>query len=237
MLNRKVKTAFTVFALLCCFVASAQDAKRDSLRRQLAADSARIFRPSKFRVFFALDNRNSFIRHTPVDFNGFQLGVIYRERHSFGFGLYGMILGTRQPVKVKDDNRVVNQQLRLNFAMLFYEFVLVSKRYYSIHLPLEAGIGSYRVTMEDSATHKIVRTVAGPVIPVGTGLQVILKPFRWIGLSGLGGFRYVREQDVVLNFNGTFYAFGLWLDVRQAYREWKYFIVKKRKYRRDIAAL
>jgi hypothetical protein len=208
--------------------------KSDSLKNKLAADSARIFKFKKLRLVFSFDNRSSFVRSIPVDFNGVQLGFIYRERHSFGVGFYGMTVNSQQPVKVKDANRTINQTLRLNFTMVFYEFVLVSRRYFSLHLPIEAGFGNYNVVLQDSLSKKIVRDDRAPVLPLGTGLQVIIKPFRWVGLSLLGGYRYVSEKSVNLNFNGVFYSVGVWFDVRQAYREWKYWKVK-RTYRREMA--
>lgn len=60
--------------------------KIDSLTTKFKADSAHIFRFNRYRPYANLDNRNSFIRNRPVNFQGGQVGFIFKEYHVFGLG-------------------------------------------------------------------------------------------------------------------------------------------------------
>src|ERR1043165_6359815 len=64
--------------------------KIDSLHFSLMSDSTRIYRFQTIRPTLAIDNRNSFIRKNPVNLNGIQIGVIYKEEYQFGIGFYGL---------------------------------------------------------------------------------------------------------------------------------------------------
>jgi hypothetical protein len=213
--------------------------KIDSLTKKLTNDSLRTFRFKKYRPFANIDNRNSFIRSQPVNFNGFQLGLIYKEYHTFGMGFYRMTEESKRPIKTRDNTRTINQTLTLNYSTFFYQYVLLDKRYFEIDLPFEIGIGKYHIILEDSITKHIYKNVTAPIIPFGAGVQFIIKPFKWIGVAVSGGYRYVAEKNVNANsnFNGFYYSYGVWLDIRQIYRDIKFYGVQKKKYRRDVRAI
>jgi hypothetical protein len=69
---------------------------------------------------------------------------------------------------------------------------------------------------------------------MGAGLQLVLKPFRWIGFCAAGGYRYVADKNVKTNFNGLYYSYGLWLDVRQIYRDIKFYGVIKKAHKHAV---
>ena len=60
--------------------------KLDSLKSKLRTDSLYTFRFKTLRPYGNIDNRNSF--NKPSNFNGYQLGVIVNEYHTFGLGFY-----------------------------------------------------------------------------------------------------------------------------------------------------
>jgi len=108
---------------------------------------------------------------------------------------------------------------------------MIDKRFFEIDLPFEIGYGKYRLKSEDIATQQVYRNASESIVPLGAGVQLVLKPVRWIGFSTTGGYRYVNVKNPGLNFNGMYYSFGLWLDVRQVYRDLKYYGFIKRKYK------
>jgi hypothetical protein len=212
--------------------------KLDSLKQKLKADSVWTYRFKKFRPFFSLDNRKSFIRNSPVDFKGLQAGVIYKERHTVGLGIYRILQQTQRPVRTKDNtNRILSQRLTLNYLTLFYQYALIDKRYFEIDIPVEMGLGNATISMVDSLTQKELHRDEIPIIPLGISLQLVIKPFKWVGMSTMGGYRYVNQKDDRLNFSGWYYSFGLWVDVRQIYRDIKFYGFIKKKYKREVAKL
>lgn len=48
------------------------------------------------------------------------------------------------------------------------------------------------------------------------------------------GYRYFLQQDKVLDFDGFFFPVGVWLDLRQVYRDIKYYGVQKKRYHREV---
>lgn len=213
---------------------SIKKAKIDSLTLHLRADSLHLYRFNRFRPYANIDNRNSFITNRPVNIQGGQIGVVVNEYHIFGLGFYTIIQQSQKAQKTKDDTRTVNQYLSLNYYTAFYQYVLVDKRFFEIDLPFELGLGKYALKYENINTQHIYKTRSALMAPMGAGLQLVIKPFRWIGFSTTGGYRYVAEKNQNLNFNGLYYSFGLWLDIRQIYRDLKYYGVKRKKYKKAV---
>ncbi len=211
----------------------------DSLAQKLRIDSAHTYRFKKFRPYLSIDNRNSFIKSVPVNFRGFQFGLIFKENHTLGLGFYRIIQNSQRPVKTKDNktNTIVNQYLSLNYTTFFYQYAIYKKRFWEIDIPFEIGFGRADLKIEDSLTKTTLRHDIIPILPLGCGLQVIFKPVKWVGVSFMGGYRYVQDKDKRLNFNGTYYSIGLWIDFRQIYRDIKYYGFIKKRYHRKIKTL
>lgn len=217
--------------------------KLDSLHAKLEKDSLHIFRFQKLRPYLAIDSRNSWIKNeqgtknVPINVNGLQLGVIIKERHTVGLGFYSMTNASKDLQKLTDQNsRVTYQSLKMGYATLFYQYVIVDKRYFELDVPLEVGVGHYDYYLSDSAKARIPKSAqSGTVRLTGGGVNIVLKPLRWIGLNAMGGCRFVVfDQRTKLNFNGVYYSYGVWVDIRQIIRDTNYYLVKKRRYRKQV---
>jgi len=101
-------------------------------------------------------------------------------------------------------------------------------------LPLEIGLGGYDVKIQDSLTGKIFNDKKGGIIPIGIGVQPVYKPWKWVGVAFLLGYRIVLENNSNQNFNGWYYSFGLTVDLRQIIRDTKYYLIKKKHYNRVV---
>ncbi len=214
-----------------------QDAQRrnkiDSLTKKLKADSLHTYRFKKFRPFLAIDNRASFIKDNPVNFKGIQLGIILFENHTMGLGFYKINQESKRQARTIDNNRTIKQYLTLNYTTTFYSYAFIEKKYFEINLPVEIGLGKYRIQVEDSATGKMISDKSAGIVPIGAGVELVIKPIRWVGLSSMGGYRYVRDNSRI-NFSGWYYSLGLWLDIRQIYRDIKFYGFQKKKYNRAV---
>ncbi len=212
--------------------------KIDSLTLKFKTDSAHIFRFKVVRPFAAIDNRNSFIKDKPVNVKGFQLGVILKEKHTIGFGVYSLRNSSKQNISNKNDNKVpVKRSLSLKYMTLFYQYVIVDTRFFELDLPLEVGLGSYHVRSEDTIAHKILADQKGGTMITGGGVNIILKPFKWIGVSGTAGYRISLDKNPNINFSGAYYSYGVWVDLRQIYRDVRYYGFTRKKYRRRVKTM
>ena len=209
--------------------------QKDSLHEKLIADSARIFRFQKVRPFLNIDQRNSFIRDAPINIYGLQLGVILHERHGLGLGGYTITSTGKQKVKTKINKDLdVTRVLDMKYITLFYQYTVVDKRFFEIDLQAEFGGGVFHTKLYDTKTWKLLFDRSANLAVTGIGPQLTIKPLPWIGISGMAGYRFTFEKNANLNFNGLYYAYGLWFDVRQTIRDIRYYLIKKPAYKRHL---
>lgn len=209
--------------------------KIDSLNLKLKKDSAHIFRFKKVRPFAAIDNRNSFIKDAPVNVKGFQFGVILKEKHTLGFGVYSLQNSSKQRVTAKNEKNIAAKRtLSLNYLTLFYQYVIIDKRFFELDLPLEIGLGKYELKLEDTISHKVFADKKGGTLLTGGGVNIILKPVRWIGVSGTAGYRLSLDNNPNINFSGAYYSYGVWVDLRQIYRDVRFYGFTRRKYKKQV---
>ena len=214
---------------------SLQQLRIDSLTIKFKKDSAHVFRFKKLRPFAAIDNRNSFTKDGPLNVKGFQLGVILKEKHTVGYGIYSLQNSSKQNVTTKNEKSIpAKRNLTLSYLTLFYQYVIIDRRFFELDLPLEVGLGSYHITLEDTFAHKIITDKRGGLSVTSGGVNMILKPVRWVGISGTFGYRVALDKNPNLNFSGAYYSIGLWVDLRQIYRDTRFYGFTRKKYRREI---
>lgn len=204
--------------------------KVDSLTLKLQADSLHTFRFKTLRPYGNIDNRNSLFRSKPSNFNGYQLGVIVNEYHTFGVGFYALNSASRSNSPVKKGYSLRN----LRYNTVFYEYLLFNKRYYEVDLPFELGYGSYHARYTDTSMAIVNKNIYPSFLPLSAGVKFVVKPVRWIGLSLMIGYRYFIEKKDILEFNNLFFPVGIWVDFRQVYRDIKYYGFQKKRYRRAV---
>ncbi len=211
----------------------------ETLREQLRVDSAHIFRFTPWKAYLKLENRRTFVNRESIALIGGMAGAIYKEKHIMCVGYYFLNPGEDYSVRILEDNRFANQYLRqMEYYNLSYQYILFNQRFFQLNLPLELGYGRYHIDVEDNRSVRL-RKIEGDIVPIGAGAQIILKPLRWAGFSFLGGYRYLRPEQVKqlrLNFKGWFYTIGVWVDARHLYRLSKY-AFKKRDYLRKVKEL
>ncbi|MGZ3862650.1 MAG: hypothetical protein ACXVPN_14820 [Bacteroidia bacterium] len=209
--------------------------KKDSLTAKLKADSTHIFRFQKYRPFFNLDQRNSFIRSAPINVNGIQLGILLHERHTLGLGGYTITQKTRQNVKTKTEKNIdVNRSLEIKYGTLFYNYAAIDTRFFELDLNVEFGAGNFILNLFDRNTDRLLLHHTGDFWVSGFGPQIAIKPLRWVGIQAMAGYRFTLGTSTNLNFNGFYYGYGLWLDIRQVIRDTRYYLIKKKRYKHEV---
>lgn len=230
--------ALSPFGLLAQTFKPQQKHLKDSLTAQLKADSTHIYRFQKYRPFINLDQRNSFIRNQAININGLQLGVLVNDRHVFGFGGYIITQNSKIKVKTKTDKNIsTNRTLNMDYGTFFYQYTILDKRFWEIDIQAEVGLGTYEFKYFDINSGKLLADRKAGMFVGGIGPLLAFKPTKWLGIIGMVGYRFTSEKNTTLNFNGFYYSYGAWFDVRQIIRDYKYYLVKKRKYKKQIAQL
>jgi len=205
---------------------------KDSLKQQLTKDSAFIYRTTKIKPYLRLESRNSFINKQPVRLFGFLVGVTLIEKHVLSAGFYFLDKRKESPLSILDGRYNVNHFFALSYFDFSYQYVLFNTKYFQAFLPLEFGYGKFKIA-SNSATSTF-SDFSGDFIPVSAGVQLIAKPIKWVGISGMAGYRYVKQEQAALNLRGFYYSAGVWVDIRQIYRNYK-FQRKKKEFSRIMA--
>jgi hypothetical protein len=221
--------------LLCSFpfliAAQARYTLNDSLTTLLRRDSAHIYRQTLAKPYLKIDNRNSFILNQPVDFYGGMVGATFWNRHTLAVGYYFLDKKSRRPLQI-DKLGSTREFIRLSYFNFAYQLVLFNKGHVQLQMPLEIGVGNaYLKRTETSSTVTVIHR-AGRFIPYSAGIQVIGKITAWLGVSITGGYRYVVNDELQLRVNGFYYSFGIWVDARHLFRNYRY--SKARKHYRQI---
>ncbi|MES2515716.1 MAG: hypothetical protein V4580_16300 [Bacteroidota bacterium] len=232
---------YSLCVLICSLTSEpshAQNSKQyltDSLTRKFQKDSAHIYRFKLIRPYIAIDNRNSFIKEGPVNVKGFQFGIIIKEHHTVGRGIYSLQDNSKQNLTSLDENSIpLKRTLNLNYVTLFYQYTIIDTRFFELALPLEIGLGTYRLKLIDDIQDKVVSEKTGSTTLTSGGADIVLKPFKWVGLTASAGYRFAFDKNPNINFSGAYYSYGLWVDLRQIYRDTKFYGFTRKKYRRHM---
>ncbi|MDO9001219.1 MAG: hypothetical protein Q7W45_15755 [Bacteroidota bacterium] len=203
----------------------------DSLTKKLEEDSAHTYRFKKLRPYLNIDSRNSFNRVNPTSFSGLQYGVRVNEFHTFGMGLYTL-------TKFSFNNTPIDAILKINrlgYINVFYEYMLLNKKYFRITFPFEIGVGGFQGQLQDTLSQGI--NISKLIMPMGASAKFIVKPVRWFGISSMIGYQYIPYRQTLINYDGLYYSLGIWIDFRLIYRDVKYFKFQKKKYRRAVKSV
>ncbi len=243
---KKINFVFFIFAFHFAWIQNSfcqnnNQAKLDSLRQKLTADSTRIYRVKKVKPLFALDFRNSFIHNSktsiPVDFYGFQMGLILHEKHNMGIGFYSMSHIQKVNPIVGDQKKLMFINLKMGYMTTFYEYCFNISKRWEIGIPVEVGAGSYQIRATDSSGKRdptFKDTLRRGILLFGTGFNVDFKVFKWVGLNLMGGIRIVGgNEPKKVNLNGAFYSLGLHFYLGEVVK-WYKLGRKRRTYKHEV---
>lgn len=174
--------------------------------------------PHRPRLGFSLilDNRDSFVQASAVRIIGLNVGVVPRGKpYRLGLGAYTLrrsyadlytYSGKGKNRKLKD---TLTPALDLTYFTPNFSYTFFSRRFIEFSVPVDVGLGRSHYTITDE--HGTVTTdTKGLFIPAEIGLGVLLKPTRWVGVSGGAGYRVsLKEIDYKEDFDGWYYSYRL----------------------------
>ena len=182
----------------------------------------------------SLDNRESFVQSSAVHVIGLNAGVVLPGRR-WRLGIGGYTLSRdyaalytyqyrngRRTQKIAD---TITPQLALTYLTPNVSYVFFQRPWLEFSIPLEVGLGRSHYT-ETNQGGRITVDHRGLFVPVELGVAMLVKPFRWVGVSGSVGYRLsVFEVDYKEDFNGMYFSYRLnvfvgaiWRDLRQHQR-------------------
>lgn len=225
---------YTLVGLLFCFSSSFSQTESDSTN--FINDSIQITKLKMVRPQFRADNKNIFFKGQALGINGFDAGVLLKEKLRFTLGYYS--LKSYLDAYTKEVEGVeYKRRLILNNASINTEFIYKDTRFFSLGLPVEFGIGNNELQDINSLTGEVISKQSGLILTTDFGLSLTFKPIRWIGLKTIIGYRKTAFNQVKdFDFDGIFTSIGLNLDVREVIKDVQLFKLTK-KYKKNFNAV
>ncbi|MGZ4118843.1 MAG: hypothetical protein ACXVPY_15245 [Bacteroidia bacterium] len=179
------------------------------------------------------DQRFSFFRGSKVNIWGQKAGVLINEKLKVGVGGYFLkdyLKGSKLYNTSTPDFYV---KRNLKFGTFYVEPFLFRKSWWELSVPFEIGFG--KTILQDYAVvnDNLIASGVKYFFPTGAGLSLSLKlppgehykPFRWVGINFLVGYRYDLDEHVYnTDYDGMFWSISgaVFLDrVVTDYKGWK----------------
>ncbi|MGI4744136.1 MAG: hypothetical protein ACRYG7_53985 [Janthinobacterium lividum] len=201
--------------------------------RSQGAPPPALQRVPRLGLSIIIDNRNSFVQASAVRIIGLNVGVVPRGKpYRLGVGAYTLrrsysqlytYSGKGKNQKLKD---TLTPELNLTYFTPNFTYTFFRRRFIELSVPVDVGLGRSHYTITDEHS-KVTTDNLGLFVPAEIGLSVLLKPTRWVGVSGAAGYRLsLKEIDYKEDFNGWYYSYRLnlfvgniWHDLRQGQQQ------------------
>ncbi|MGI4874624.1 MAG: hypothetical protein ACRYFX_26000 [Janthinobacterium lividum] len=195
----------------------------------LLAQAQNVPPPTRWTPSLYFDNRNPFEQAAAVRVIGLNLGVVPPgKKYRVGISGYTLRRNYGEYYATKGRGRGQNPQAGLampGLSLLYFTpsftYTLVRRRFFEVSIPLDVGIGRSHYTVTD-AQDQLVTDTRDTFVPAEAGVGLLLKPTRWVGVSGGVGYRVsLTHESFEDDFNGWYYCYRLnlfvgtiWADLR-----------------------
>jgi hypothetical protein len=227
---RKKKVGLTVRLVLLSVVLSAK-------ARAALPDSITFKPKAKFGFSLIFDNRNSFVRDSPVKINGLNVGIKYKERYRFGVGAYAMRRDYTDHTYVSTHNPkdTVQPFLALSFVTPNFAYTFLNHPWLELSIPVEVGLGKSHYSLRNTR-EQLIKDHRGMFMPATLGFGLLLKPTRWVGFSSSAGYRIsLMATDFKGNFDGWYYSYRVNVFLGNILTDYRQSRERKRQSRQPIA--
>lgn len=234
---------YILFAVLCATSLSAQEKpgtakpkkqeqpKKKLSKAQFRKDSAAIMKPWFLRPQLRIDNKISFYRGNSYNIDGFDAGVIMKEKIRFTLGYY-RLNDELSGYSKTENGTLFDRKLKLHYGSVNIEFVYHNSRFFTLGIPFEFCFGENTLNFKTSPTDPTSYTKTGFVSIIDLGASGTFKPIRWVGVRLTGGYRRTVINHVPgSRFDGPFISFGIAVNIREVSKDLRMFMLK-RKYKR-----
>ena len=215
------------------FFSAHVSAQKTYSKEQFEKDSIAIMRPKIARIQVRLDNKITFYKGESYNIQGFDMGVMLKEKIRLTLGYYSLNDNLSGYARTRD-GIYFDRHLKLQYGSLNLEFIYHNSRFFTLGVPLEFGFGENRLRYKTSPNDFKNYTNKGFLSLIDFGLSGTFKPIRWIGVRGVAGYRKTLFNKVPgSRFDGGFVSIGIAVNVREISKDLRMFILRK-KYKRVV---
>jgi hypothetical protein len=197
-------------------------------KKNFLMDSLNIIKTKLVRPQFRFDNRLTFLNGQKLSITGFDGGVLLSEKLRIALGYYKV--SDKFTSLTKRINEIEYQgQYKLNYGALNIEFIYKNKRFFSLGMPLEVGLGNNTLNYRSKIDGTETDGRSGFIAMAYFGLSGTFKPIRWMGLKGAIGYRKTLFNQIRdLAFDGIYTSVGLTVDFWEIIKDYRMYKLKRR---------
>jgi hypothetical protein len=186
--------------------------QQDTAEAGFLRDSIKLVTPQLIRTEARIDSRASTFQGTQVNIYGYYLGVMIKAKLSLGAGYYR--INTVLPAQKIINGVNTNTSLIVNCGSINSELIYFDRRFISLGFPLEFAFGQYDLTNTLADENTLINQQVKFLSFANFGLSGTFKPFKFIGLKLMAGYRKsIYPEEKTFEFNGVYSSLGLFIDV------------------------
>jgi len=205
----KMRVLRKYFLLGFCWMASAGMAQyMDTLRAAFGG---------KKSLDIGFDSRNSFVNHNRVGVQSVKLGINFGKKICLGTAFAW--LNSRTPVfdthphydgDLKKDT-FVTRRLTFSYFRFYVNYIYYRSRRWEFSIPLQVGVGKLGFTYNYKGLDH--RSDQGFCFLYEPEVDVKFKVFRWFGLEGDVGYRFLFKNNKFISntFNSPLVSVGVFI--------------------------
>lgn len=221
-----IKLLSRILFILLMFIAQYNLAQQPSIVEESNGKEDKIK-----KIIAQLDTRTTFINTNSVHIWGGLIGVEIDKKHQYSFGLYSTI---NKPQEIYFTNSIGRRFrevgiFNIQYLSLGYQLTFFDKKNVLMSVPLEAGFGLGRATvqltwLDNNVINKYEVTKYSKYIPIQAGYEVEWKFLKWLSLRAQTGYRQtvltktLNGKDSNINYSGFYYSYGLRIYFGKLYR-------------------
>ncbi len=199
-------------------------AQKDSLQNQAEKKIAPLLAFDSRNTFLALNNKQD----NPVNLYGGRFGLRYKK-WKFWLGFANIAASSKAPQKIRNQTSInptvpsisINRELNLYFFTATPEYIFLYRKYLELSIPLEFGIG-YANLKNINERDVVIKEQKGVFVPIESGINMLIKPTRWFGIIGRGGYRKtINVSGFNADYDGWYYSYSLAVFLGNIYRDLK----------------
>jgi hypothetical protein len=199
----------------------------DTAQLNFLRDSIKIITPKLLSLEARLDSRASSFQGAEVNIYGYYAGVFIKEKLSLGLAYYR--ISTVLPAKATINGVNIGTSLVVNCGSINSELIYFDSRFISLGFPLEFAVGQYNLTTTNTDNNKQISQQIKLLAFANFGLSGTFKPFQFIGLKLMAGYRKsIYPEEKTFEFNGLYTSLGIYVDFADFVANLKMFKLMKR---------
>jgi hypothetical protein len=185
-------------------------------------DSVTAEKAPKFRFVFNFDTRYTLLENDRARISGLKTGIEWKNKYRAGLGYYFLSspIVTKLPATI--DQAAVEARVKLAYAAVYGEYVLVRSRKWEVSTPVQLGFGLTRNQYQNNKGETI-STARVPLWLIEPSVSGHYKVYSWAGIGAGAGYRQVlcQANRETSQLNAPIYYIKAKFFVGELYRQFR----------------